>query len=361
MSDTSYTGADIVVLTAPEAIRKRPGMYLGSVDSHGLHHLLWEVVGNVIDQHLGGHASRMRIQIDGHQISVEDDGDGIPVDPVGETGKTVLELVMTEMCASGLRRPHVHLGARMHGIGLVPVNALCERLEVEVWRAGRAYVARFARGVLRGAVEDLGPTARHGSRLTLVPDFTILDRVAWDRAVIGDRLRELAALNPALTLVLDHETYRCSDGLSDLVRHHTQEPWSVPIRLRENHAGEVDVDVALQWTDRAGSAVHGFVGQSRGGGVHVEALRWGLVQAVRGLDEALVRVNAPALFEVVGRGLVAAVSVALEAPRFGNPSRDWLENPEVGAAVRTTVAAGLSSILATDHALRDRLLARIPR
>jgi len=172
----SYSEQSIVVLSGLEAVRRRPGMYIGGTGSAGLHHMLWEIVGNSVDEHLRGHASYVRVEIEGDAISVEDDGRGIPVDPhPQDPARSVLEVVLTTLHASAdFRADHVHVSPGLVGVGAPVVNALSERLDAEVWRDGRHHQQSYARGIPLGPVRELGRATRTGIRITFRPDFTIL-------------------------------------------------------------------------------------------------------------------------------------------------------------------------------------------
>lgn len=364
MESDSYNADSIVVISALEGIRRRPGMYIGGVGAEGLHHMLWEIVGNAVDEHLRGHASYVRVTIDGAAISVEDDGRGIPVDPVpDEPALSVLELVLTRLHAgSGYRRDHVHLCTNLYGVGAAAVTALSERLDAEVWRDGRHYQQSFARGVALGPVRDLGPADRTGTRITFVPDFTILENTAWNRSAIKRRLREIAAAQPRLTAILDHSAVRYPGGMVDHVRYlaRNRRLLAAPLGI-SGVRDDVAIEVALAWTDAPRGDVRGFVGMSRARrGTHVRGLADGLRGAFAALDPARFATVYPAAFaEVIDPGLIAVVNVMLAHPRFGSPTRDHLTNPEVRAAVAATVAEALHGRLVSDRGLREVLLARM--
>jgi DNA gyrase subunit B len=348
---TPMGGGSIEVLTGLEAVRRRPGMYIGDTDDgSGLHHLLWEVVGNSVDEHLAGYASYVRVRLGHGWASVEDDGRGIPTEPLPD-GASALEAVMTRLHAGTNKRPHVHIGAGMHQVGVAVVNALSSSLDAEVWRDGRAYRMRFARGEPLARVEDLGPTVRSGTRVTFEPDFTIFKERRWDRAVIRERMHELAATSSRLTTIFDGECFRCPDGLAELTG-------GEPVHLRSSRDG-IDVEVALAWTDAPDTIVRGFVGMCRGDGTHVLGLKAGLRAAMRQLDPRFRRARTAEIDRVFLRGLVALVNVMLDDPRFMNPTRDWLFNPEVESVVKATVVDGLRARWPYDPALRDRLLERV--
>ncbi len=343
---------EIQVLTFVDAVRKRPGMYFGDVDRGAMHNLLWELVGNAIDEHRAGFGSFVRVAIDGDAITIEDDGRGIPPE--------ALEIVMTRGHAgsAAFRKEHVHLRRGLMGVGVAAVNALCAHLEIEVRRDGRRHAQSFARGIALDPVHDVGPCDRTGTRITFVPDFTILAPAAWDRAVISRRLREIAAMTPRLTVILDHHAVRCPDGLVDHVRYLAEravQPFAIA-----GHCDGIGVEAAIAWTGRERPLIRGYVGMAPANGEHVEGLIAGIGDAFVALDPRLARVDRAALREVIEPGVIALVHVTLEHPRFGNPSRDWLDNPEVAPVTAAIVGEQLHAALAA-HELGAALLARLPR
>jgi DNA gyrase/topoisomerase IV subunit B len=189
------------------------------------------------------------------------------------------------------------------------------------------------------------------TRITFEPDFTIFKPHVWDRALIRERMHELAAMNPKLTTIFESESFRCPEGLADLVG-------GQPVHLRSSRDG-IDVEIALAWNDAGKPIFRGYVGQCRGDGTHVEGLRNGLRDAFCELDPRYKRATNRALEDVVMRGLRAFVHVMLHDPRFAAPTREWLVSAEAGAAVRATVVEGLRARWPHDPALRDRLLERV--
>ena len=292
-----YSQESIVVLSGLEAVRRRPGMFIGGIGPAGLHNLLWEIVGNAVDEHLRGRASYVRVQINGDAISVDDDGCGIPVDPCPhDPAKSVLELVLTTLHGSvGFRPEHVHVGPNLFGAGAAVVNALSERLDAEVWRNGRHYQQRYARGVALGPVRDVGPAMRNGTRITFRPDFTIFEPGTWQRARIKRRLREIAAMCSSFTTILDHTAVRCPDGLADHVRYLARHarPLCEPLRIVGARDG-VEVEVAVLWTDAERPCVRGFVGTSQTRcGTHIEGLAEGLRRFATGVYVAWYPIKDP--------------------------------------------------------------------
>jgi DNA gyrase subunit B len=334
-------------------------MYIGDTeDGTGMHHMLWEVVANSVDEHLAGQASYLRVSLhDDGAVSVEDDGPGIPI--------AALQPAMTQLFGGrGWRSRHVHIGPDLWGVGIAAVNGLSSQLQVEFARDGRRHVQDYAAGVARGPIRDLGVTDRTGTRVTFTPDFSLLRRQPWDRPLVARRLREIAALSPSLTAIVDDRAFRCPAGLADLVRFLGRGHRSLhgePIRMRGTR-DNVGVDVALLWTAGPRTRVRGFVGHARPrGGTHLRGLSRGLFGAFVALDPArFATVHRAAFREVLRPGLVAAVHVTLDHPRFGSPCRDQLENPEVMTAVAAVVTSQLAARLREDRSLRDTLLGRMP-
>jgi DNA gyrase subunit B len=363
-----YDESSIIVLKGLEAVRRRPGMYVGDTeDGSGMHNMLWSVVANSVDEHLAGEARYIRVTFhDDATVSVEDDGRGIPIGPLPhDPNKTVLEAVLTQLFGGGPWHS-TDRRATYHGLGIgLPVaSALSSRLEAEICREGRRHAQDFGAGDVVGPLRDLGPTDRRGTRITFTPDFSILPRRPWNRAHVARRLREIAALSPGLTTILDHRAFNCPAGLADLVRFmgRGQRPLhGEPIRIRGTR-DDIDVDVALLWTGGPRTRIRGFVGHANVvRGTHLHGLGRGLFEAFGALDPARFRTVQRAAFdEVLGPGLVAAVQVTLEDARFGSAKRDKLTNPDVSPAVAAVVSEQLAAGLRDDRPLRETLLARMP-
>jgi DNA gyrase subunit B len=360
-----YDARGITVLSGLEPVRRRPAMYIGDTqDGAGLHHMLWEVVGSGVVEHCEGTATYVRVAFhDDGAVTVEDDGGGIPISsPPREPGITTLEAVMTRLF--GWQLPPSYSPTKNLWTHLAVVNALSSRLEVETCRDGRRHAQDYAAGVPQGPVRDLGATDRRGTRVTFAPDFSILRRRPWDRALVVRRLREIAALNPRLTTIVDDRAFRFPAGLADLVRSLGRGQRSLhdqPVQI-SGARNDVGLDVALLWT--AGPCAHrrGFVNQLRTRrGTHLRGLTDGLFQAFADFDPARFgAVHRAAFREVIHTGLIAAVHVTTEHPLFSSAMRDGLENPEVATVVGALVAEQLSARLRDDRRLREALLARMP-
>jgi DNA gyrase subunit B len=345
----AYAAGGITVLEGLECVRRRPGMYVGDTrDGSGLHHLLWECVSNVIDEHLAGHAAHLRVSIRDREVTVEDDGRGIPVDIHGPTGKTALEVVFT----------------MLHAGGLAPVNALSTRMEVSVKRDGQAYRQVFERGRPARPLEQLGPCAGTGTRLRFTPDAEVFGASPFDRAAIRERLEELAFLNPRLTIRFDDDVFWAGDGLHDFARRlgaGRRALHAEPLVFRGEREG-IGVECALFWCDAGAERIRGFVCQFRTDqGAHVSGLVESLYRAFRSAwPDRLRGVFRPAFHEVIGPGLNAIVQVTLCDPRFSGCSRSEFWDPAAYRAVLSVTTRGLRAALAREHGLCNELLARMP-
>jgi len=329
-------------------------MYVGDTyDGSGLHHLVWEVVGNVIDLHLAGKACSLSVHIGDGQVEVLDDGPGFPVGRHPRLEEDVLDIIFTRLHAGATfdgHFPHVHIGPQLHGVGLAAVNALSEELEVETRRRGRVYRQRYRRGQPQGAVTEVGRTTTTGTRIRFRPDPSIFHSVAFDVNRLHGRLHELAYFNPSLTVRFAHAEgracFRERDGLMAMVWQRVAQRGGEPDhriwRASRLHDG-AQVDIALTWLGRGPSDLRSFVGQAPtpDGGTHVAGF-W------RGLSLGLSALGAPAvgervLPELLSPGLIAVVHVGLDHdPTYGSPTKDRLCSPRAQAAVEAVLAEGLT-------------------
>jgi DNA gyrase subunit B len=324
------------------SIRKRPGMYVGDVhDGSGILHLLWEVVGNALDEHLAGHCRRIAVTLnEDDSVTVEDDGRGIPVGPTPD-GTPFLEAVLCRMHDRATfdgHPKHVHLDAG--GLGLVVVNGTCHRVVVESAREGRLYRQEFRAGPPAGPLVDLGETDRRGTRLTFAPDPAIFTNLDLDATRIRLRLRELSAFCPGVTLRFEdrrRSVIASPNGLLDLLAHERR-GFSIlpeqPIHAATEQGG-VRVEIALQWSRRYGGHLRSFVNlhETHEGGTHVTGLR-------RALNELLADLPAPkrrTIAETLDRRAVGILSVHHHDPQFEGPTRAKLANPEVRPVVEAFV------------------------
>ncbi len=332
----SYGPDSIEVLPGLEAVRRRPGMYVGDTsDGSGLHHLLWELVANSIDEHLARWARRLRVDVSPAWIAVEDDGRGIPVAVHEKSGKNALELVLTTLHAGPTwdgHFPHVHVAPSMHGVGLAAVNALCERLEVEVRRDGKAYRASFERGVVIDAPHCVGNTGATGTLIRFRPDPTIFASVELNTELVEQRMRELAWLHPLLEIKWQGQVLPGRGGVRQWARElsASDHVFATQAILERAH-----IDLAIAWSERREPQVHAFVTANRTPrGTHISGMWRGLAHAAATIG---LGPRGKALRARLEPGLVAICNVALFDPRFGGPTRDQLLSPVAGRAVRAAI------------------------
>lgn len=370
---TGATDPEIVVLPGLEAVRRRPGMYVGDVhDGSGLHHLLWEVVGNVVDLYLARRVSALRVAIADGAVEIEDDGPGLAT--ATEPAADLEELLRLTTAMHGSPtwdgHPfHTHLTNGFHGVGLAAVNALCEDFEIETRVRDHGYRLRCRRGIPLEAAHRVESTLAAGTRVRFRPDDAIFGALRFDLPQIGARLRELAYLCPALTLTFNGEVFRRPAGLRGWV----EERSAGPVFSASRVIRDVEIDLAFGFSSglapgessagegsagegtissSIGSGVRSFVGMNpMVGGAHVDGLWQGLHEGLAPqLSKAVLRRRlAPQLF--------AVLNVGLYHPRFGGPSRDWLENREARRAVKQLVVELLPAWLARVPALAERLRA----
>ncbi len=353
-TQNSYTGQDITVLKGLAAVRRRPGMYIGSTGPRGLHHLVYEVVDNAVDEALAGFCDRIDVTIheDG-SVSVKDNGRGIPIDsPKGER-RSAVEVVLTELHAGGkFGGKGYAVSGGLHGVGVSVVNALSEKLEVEVSRDGGLYVAAFSRGKTTRPltkVKSLGRGGKTGSMVTFWPDPDIFtETVDFDYDTIARRLRELSYLTGVMITFTDERTgkseiFKATGGLADFVKslNAGREMLHKIIRLQEAAPGR-EVEVALVWNTSFTESIHSFANtiNTHEGGMHEEGFRKALTNVVNRYirSKGLGNGKEPALEGGdIREGLVAIISVKLQEPQFEGQTKTKLGNSEMRSFVETVV------------------------
>ncbi len=356
-------------LTQRELIRKRPAMYVGDVyDGSGLSHMVWEIVGNSVDEWLAGHCTKVAVTLepDG-AITVADDGRGIPVEEWN--GEPFAYAALTRMHDAPTmdgHAPHDHLGSR--GLGLFVVNALSERLDLHVRRAGGHYTQRYARGEPVSAFERVGPSNETGTRITFLPDPTIFADTWMNAGVIAARLRELACLNPSLELVFSdtrHHRFHEPTGLRALLSR-LRGPGGATLGTSLHLDATVDtirVEVAAEWVSAAWPRrVESFANSNRTtlDGAHVDGLFDGLVaELCSRFPDLCSEQPASILRDVVAAGMHGVVCVRLVDASFDGPTREKLVSPEAKAAVAAAVRPAFAKLLDAEAALealfRERL------
>ena len=351
-----YDADQIQVLEGLDPVRKRPGMYVGGTSARGLHHLVWEVVDNAVDEALAGHGTEIVVDVDAEGVvTVVDDGRGIPVGIHKETGVSALELVFTRLHAGGkFGSGGYKVSGGLHGVGASVTNALSEWLEVDVRREGHLWRQRYERGIRVGEVEKVRKLTRGEGTGTTVRwrfDDTIFDRgIHYAQPTIAARLKEKAYLVRGLCFRLrtpghEEQVFRSDRGLADYVKdlNEARDPaHPTVISLRSDDAAEVPTEIALQWTQTAEERVYGFcnVVNTVDGGTHVSGLRAACharhqLRGPRERPASSARRASRSSRKDVFEGLTAAVSVMLADPQFEGQTKGRLDNPEAKGAVQS--------------------------
>ncbi len=372
MSVKEYTARDIKILKGLEAVRKRPGMYVGSTGKRGLHHLVYEVVDNSVDEALAGYCSRIRVSLmeDG-SVEVEDNGRGIPVDVHPDVGKSALEVVMTTLHAGGkFSKDSYKISGGLHGVGVSVVNALSEWLEVEVYRDGKIYRQSYSRGEPTTPVEVVGKTSRKGTLVRFKPDPFVFSITEFDPEVIERRLRELAFLNPGLEIVFEDRSrgtkkiFKYEGGISQFVEYLNKGRKVLHDVIRASGKyNDVFVDVAFQYTTSYSEDIHAYANNIKtvDGGTHVTAFKTTLTRLMNEYGRKLGILKKGQSFqgEDVREGLTAVLSVLLKNPEFEGQTKSKLGNEEVLEAVSRILREKLRDFFDTHQQVLKRVLDKI--
>tara|TARA_Y100000310_G_scaffold345052_1_gene461423 strand:- start:15260 stop:17239 length:1980 start_codon:yes stop_codon:yes gene_type:complete len=356
-SEDDYGAQNITVLKGLDAVRKRPAMYIGDLTSMGLHHLVFEVVDNSIDEALTGNCSYISVVInkDG-SVTVSDDGRGIPVEIHPEEGKSALELVMTVLHAGGkFDKKTYKVSGGLHGVGVSVVNALSKNLEVEVKRAGKIYCQKYSRGITRTAVEVVGDTGETGTKVRFAPDEEIFNTVEFSFEILVSRLRELAFLNKGLKIFVrderdaNEQVFQYEGGIVQFVKHLNKNKKPIhddPVYVSKKYDG-VGVEVALQYNEGYQENVHSFVNNINTveGGTHYSGFATALTRAI---NDYIVKnkITSDRLSgNDVREGLTAIISVKVPEPQFEGQTKTKLGNSEVKGYVDTSFYESFVSYL----------------
>ena len=368
-NDDQYSASDIQVLEGMEAVRKRPGMYIGSTDQRGLHHLIYEIVDNSVDEFMGGYSSSVNIVIqeDG-SILVTDDGRGIPVDKHQTTGLTALETVMTTLHAGGKFGGKAYaVSGGLHGVGASVVNALSEWVKVSVYREDKIFRQEYSRGITQTEMtsenDPDGENSETGTTIEFMPDTDIFGDLVFDFAVLSNRFKEMAYLNKGLEISFKSDwhsnrwpnnevTYYFDGGISSFVRGLNQKRGVVheePIYVEKDFEG-TKVEVALQYNDSYSEFVYAFANciNTEDGGTHVTGFRSALTRVLNdfGRKSKLIKDNEPNLAgEDTREGITAVISVKLKDPQFEGQTKNKLGNPEARTQVETVLGEALQIFL----------------
>ncbi len=361
-SPARYDAQDITVLEGLEAVRRRPGMYIGSTGPRGLHHLVYEVVDNSVDEALAGRCDEVEITIHpDNSVTVRDDGAGIPVGVMKKEGRSALEVVMTVLHAGGKFGDGggYKVSGGLHGVGVSVVNALSERVEVEVRRDGYVWEQSYERGKPQSEVRRGEPTKETGTTTTFLPDADIFETLDFDFKTLEERMRETAFLTRGLRIVIADERdtghrseFRYEGGIVDFVAYlnENKEPIHKKVVSFSGESNEGTVEVAMQWNGSYQESVFSFANNinTHEGGSHLSGFRSALTSALNkyARDKGELREKDENLTgEDVREGLTAVISAKLQDPQFEGQTKTKLGNPGMQSFVQTVVYARLSEFL----------------
>lgn len=360
-----YSAGNIQVLEGLEAVRKRPAMYIGDVGVKGLHHLIWEVVDNSIDEALAGHCDEIFVTInEDNSIEVTDNGRGIPIDLHEKEGKSALEVVMTVLHAGGkFDKDSYKVSGGLHGVGVSCVNALSTSLTATVHRNGKIYQQRYEKGIPVSEVEVIGKTEKNGTVVHFLPDNTIFITSEYNYDTVASRLRELSFLNAGIKIFLKdlrapeddgfrNDTFFSEGGLQEFVNYldSTREPLIPEVIFMDSEKGEIPVQVALNYNTSYTENVVSYVNNINTieGGTHVAGFRRALTRTLKSyadksglLDKVKVDISGDDFRE----GLTAVISVKVAEPQFEGQTKTKLGNSEASGAVDTVVGEMLNQFL----------------
>ncbi|WP_158211166.1 DNA topoisomerase (ATP-hydrolyzing) subunit B [Myroides phaeus] len=363
----NYSADSIQALEGMEHVRMRPSMYIGDVGVRGLHHLVYEVVDNSIDEALAGYCDTINVIInENNSVTVEDNGRGIPVDIHKKEGVSALEVVMTKIGAGGkFDKDSYKVSGGLHGVGVSCVNALSEDLKATVYREGKIYEQEYSRGKALYPVKVIGETDKKGTAVTFHPDSTIFTQtLEYSYETLAGRLRELAFLNKGLKIALTdrrvveengefkHEIFHSEEGLKEFIKFldGNRVPIIESVISMESDKGEVPVEVALIYNDTYSENIYSYVNNinTHEGGTHLQGFRMGLTRTLKKYADASGLLD-KLKFEITGddfrEGLTAIVSVKVMEPQFEGQTKTKLGNREVVSPVSQAVAEMLENYL----------------
>src|SRR5882724_7090022 len=375
MASANYTAKDITVLEGLEPVRKRPGMYIGGVGSTGLHHLVWEVLDNAVDEAMNGHASHIGVTLhaDASSITIEDDGRGIPIDKHPSSKKSALEVIFTVLHAGGkFEHGSYKTAGGLHGVGASVVNALSKELVATVKRDGALWEMRFKQGKPISPLKKLGAARGSGTKVYFHPDAAIFPKIEFDAAIIKERLDVASYLHKGLKVTFEDEdakgkfVFEHSEGIVDYLKKIVAERGAKPVHeapftLTKDEG--LRLDLVLQWTVATDEHVRSYVNgiPTGSGGTHETGLRAGIGKAVRNFIEThnLSPKGVTLTAEDIREGLTGVLSVFIQEPQFQGQTKDRLNNPELVSAVDGVVRPALEHWLNHNISVAESIVARI--
>ncbi len=361
-TDGSYDAQDITVLEGLEAVRKRPGMYIGSTGVRGLHHLVYEIVDNSVDEALAGHCTRVDVEIHpDNSVTVSDDGRGIPVDTMEKEQLPAVQVVFTVLHAGGKfgEGGGYKVSGGLHGVGASVVNALSEALTVEVRRDGHVWIQDYARGVPQGELRKGEATGDHGTKITFLPDAEIFETLDFEFSVLEQRLRETAYLTRGLRITLTDRRgeghraeFHYEGGIEDFVTYlnENKDPVGKKVIFFERDGEEGAVEVAMQWNGSYQESIFSFANNinTHEGGTHLSGFRSALTRTINRYAREkgeLKEKDENLSGEDVREGLTAVISAKLTDPQFEGQTKTKLGNPGMAGFVESVVNEKLAEFL----------------
>ena len=360
-SQSDYKADKIKVLEGLEAVRKRPGMYIGDTAERGLHHLVYEVVDNSIDEALVGHCDQIDVSIHiDNSVTVVDNGRGIPVDLHPTEKKSAAEVVLTKLHAGGkFDKASYKVSGGLHGVGLSVVNALAESLEVEIKRDGKVYQQRYKRGVAQAPLKEVGRSKERGTCVTFRPDPQIFESLDFSFDILSQRLRELAFLNKGVRITIEDERsqkkheFLYKGGIVSFVEHLNRAKTAIHSRViyLEGEKEGIDIEIALQWNDGYTESIFSFANSINTieGGTHLIGFKSALTRTINSyaVESGLLKKDEENLQgEDVREGLTAVISVKVPEPQFEGQTKTRLGNSEVKGIVEALINDKLGSYIA---------------
>ena len=374
----SYEAQNITVLEGLEAVRKRPGMYIGTTSERGLHHLVWEIVDNSVDEALAGYCNKIDVKIlPDNIIEVVDNGRGIPTDIHPKYGKSALEIVLTVLHAGGkFENDNYKVSGGLHGVGVSVVNALSEWLEVEVRKEGNVYYQKYHRGKPEEDVKIIGSCEanEHGTIVRFKADGDIFETLVYNYFTLSNRLKELAYLNRGLTITLSdlrkeekkEETYKFDGGILDFLNEIVKEEATIidkPFYVSAEQ-DNVGVDVTFTYTTSQNETIYSFVNNinTHEGGTHVQGFRTALTKVINDVGKAqglLKDKDGKLMGNDIREGVVAIVSTKIPQPQFEGQTKGKLGNSEVSGIVNSIVSSSLKIFLEDNPAITKIVVEKI--
>jgi len=371
----NYTAKDITVLEGLDPVRKRPGMYIGGVGSSGLHHLVWEIVDNAVDEAMNGYASNIWVTLhaDGASITVEDDGRGAPVDKHPTTKKSALETIFTVLHAGGkFEQGNYKTAGGLHGVGASVVNALSKDLVATVKRDGSTWEMRFKQGKPVSGLKKVGPARGTGTTVYFKPDSAIFPKIEFEPDLIRQRLEVASFLHKGVKIVFDDETskskttFEHTEGIVDYLKKIVAERGAKPVNEAPfvfNKDEGPRIDLVLQWTEATDEHLRSYVNgiPTGSGGTHENGLKAGIGKAVRNYIEThnLSPKGVTLVAEDIREGMTGVLSIFIQEPQFQGQTKDRLNNPELTSQVDGVVRPAIEHWLNHNVSLANAIVARI--